>query len=84
MTTQYTPFELVYGIQPIVPIEFVVPTKRICDLPQEDLNKVIQVRMEDLFKLDETHWQANENITHIQLLCKEQRDEKRKMKSFKE
>ncbi len=33
MTTQYTPFELVYGTQPIMPVEFVVPTKRICDSP---------------------------------------------------
>jgi hypothetical protein len=34
--------------------------------------------------LDETCWQAGENINHIQLLCKEQRDEKGRMKSFKE
>jgi hypothetical protein len=65
MTIQYTPFELVYGTQPIMPIKFVVPTKKICNLPQEDLNKATHVRMEDLFKLDETHWQVNENITHI-------------------
>jgi hypothetical protein len=30
--------------------------------------------MEDLFRLDETRWQARENINHIQLLRKEQRD----------
>jgi hypothetical protein len=33
MTTQYTPFELVYGTQPIMPIDFAVPTKRVHDLP---------------------------------------------------
>jgi hypothetical protein len=83
-TTQYTPFKLVYDTQPIMPIEFVVPIKRVCDLPQEELNKVIWVKMEDLFRLDKTHWQAKENINHIQLLHKEQRDEKGKIKSFKE
>jgi hypothetical protein len=40
--------------------------------------------MEDLFRLDETHWQTKGNINHIQLLHKEQRDEKGKMKSFLE
>ncbi len=65
MTTQYKSFELVYGTQPIMPLKFVLPTKRICDLPQEDLNKAIWVRVEDLFKLDESRSQANENITHI-------------------
>jgi hypothetical protein len=34
--------------------------------------------------LDGTCWQARENINHIQLLHKEQKDEKGKMKSFKE
>jgi hypothetical protein len=33
VTTQYTPLMLVYGTQPIMPIEFVIPTKRVCDLP---------------------------------------------------
>ncbi len=28
--------------------------------------------MEDLFELDETCWQAQKNINHIQLLCKEE------------
>jgi hypothetical protein len=64
--------------------EFAIPIKRICNLPQEDLDKVIQVRMEDLFRLDEICWQTKDNSNHIQLLRKELRDEKRKMKRFKE
>jgi hypothetical protein len=36
MTTQYTPFKLVYGTQPIMSTKFVVLTKRVCNLPQED------------------------------------------------
>ncbi len=57
MTTQYTPFELVYDIQLIMLIKFAIPTKRVRDSPQEDIDKVIKVWMEDLIKLDETHWQ---------------------------
>ncbi len=40
--------------------------------------------MEHLFRLDETCWQVKENINHIQLLSKTQKDEKGKIKSFKE
>jgi hypothetical protein len=39
-----------------MPVKFVVPTKRIHDLPQEDLDKAIRIRVEDLFGLDETFW----------------------------
>ncbi len=70
MTIQYTPFELVYDTQPIMLIKFVVPIKIVRDSPQDDLDKAIKVRMQDLIRLDETHWQAGKNINHIQLLCK--------------
>jgi hypothetical protein len=40
VTTQYTPFELVYDTEPIMPIEFAVPIERVCDLQQEDLKKI--------------------------------------------
>jgi hypothetical protein len=45
--------------------KFVVPIKRVHNLPQEKLNKITKVRMEDLFKLDEIHWQARKIIDHI-------------------
>jgi hypothetical protein len=41
MTTQHTPFELVYNTQPIMLTEFVIPINRIRDVPQEELDKVI-------------------------------------------
>jgi hypothetical protein len=37
-TTHFTPFELVYGTQHVMPTKFMVPTKRIKDVPTEDLN----------------------------------------------
>jgi len=46
--TQFTPFELVFGIQPIMPTKFMIPIKRIKDVTIEDLNQAIHVRMEDL------------------------------------
>jgi hypothetical protein len=42
--------------------EFLVPTKRIQDVPHNDIDRAIRVRMEDLLKLDEDHWQAEEKI----------------------
>jgi len=41
--TQYTPFELVYGMQPIMLTKFAIPTQRVHDVSQEDLDKTIQV-----------------------------------------
>ncbi len=45
--------------------------ERIRNVPIEDLNQAIHVRMENLIRLDEKHWRASENINHIQLLQKE-------------
>jgi hypothetical protein len=82
VTTQFSPFELVYGTQPIMLAEFMVPTKIIRDVPTKDLNQTIHVRMEDLIRLDEECWCVGENINHIQLLQKENWDEKRKLKNI--
>ncbi len=81
-TTHFTPFELVYGTQHVMPTKFMVPTKRIKDVPTEDLNQVIHVKMEDFIRLDEKHWCVGENINHIQLLRKENWDEKGNSKTF--
>jgi hypothetical protein len=40
--------------------------------------------MEDLVRLDEEHWRADENINHIQLFRKENWDDKGKLKSIYE
>ncbi len=76
MTTQYTPFELVYNTQPIMPIEFAIPIERVCDLQQEDLDKDIRVRMEDLFRLDETFWQPKKILTIFNCCAKNKRMQK--------
>jgi len=48
-----------------MPTKFAIPTKRVHNLPQEELDKAIRVGMEDLFRLDKTRWQTGENIDHI-------------------
>ncbi len=48
VTTQYTPFKLVYGIQLITPVEFAIPTKKIHNLSRDDLDNAIRVKMENL------------------------------------
>jgi len=76
VTTQYTPFELVYDTQPIMPIEFAIPIEKVCDLQQEDLDKDIRVRMEDLFRLDETFWQPEKILTIFNCCAKNKRMKK--------
>jgi hypothetical protein len=80
--TQFTPFELVYGTQPIMLVEFTIPIERIKDVPTEDLDQAIHVKMEHLIRLDEEHWCVGENINHIQLLQKENWNEKGKLKNI--
>jgi hypothetical protein len=84
MTTQFTPFELVYDTQPIMLTKFMVLTKKIRDVPIEDINQAIHIRMEDLIQLDEECWRVGENINHIHLLRKENWDEKGKLKNIYE
>jgi hypothetical protein len=45
--TQCTHFELVYNTQHVILAKFMVLTKRIKDVPIEDLNLAIHVRMEN-------------------------------------
>jgi hypothetical protein len=56
--------------------------KRIGDVPIENINQAIHVRMEDFIWLDEERWCVGENINHIQLLRKKTWDEKEKLKNI--
>jgi hypothetical protein len=53
VTIQYTPFELVYGIQPMMPSEYLVHIQWIQDVPNDDIEVAIWVRMDDLVHFDE-------------------------------
>ncbi len=67
VTIHATPFELVYGTQPIMSTKFIVFIQRIRNVPKDDIHLVIRVRMEEFVKLDENRWHARENMNHIQL-----------------
>ncbi len=53
VTTQATPFVLVYGTLPIMLIEFMVPIHRIRNVPKDDIQLAIWVRIKKLVNLDE-------------------------------
>ncbi len=61
-----------------------VPIHKIQNVLEDDIQLAIQVRMEELVKLDENCWHVRENMNHIQLLQIYQQDDKGKMKIFKE
>ncbi len=67
-----------------MPTKFMAPTYIIQNVLEDDMHLAIQLRMEELVKLNENHSHARENMNHIQLLWKYHQDDKSKMKSFKE
>jgi hypothetical protein len=65
VSIQYTPFELVYGTQPMMPVEYLVTIQRIRDVFNDDIEAAIHVRMDDLVHLDEKCWQVRKNMNHV-------------------
>ena len=68
-TTGYTPYELVYGKQVLLPIEFELKTFRMATQLGLDLSKAQQLRILQLNELDETR----ENALQHTILVQEQR-----------
>ena len=66
VTTQATPFSLVYGVEAVLPIEFEVPSLRIAvDSRMTDKESLVR-RLERLEKLDEDRRQSAQHIEVIQ------------------
>ena len=51
--TGYTPFQLVYGLEAVNPMEFVVPNLRITSLMRWDDQESLKHRLDSLNRLDE-------------------------------
>ncbi len=53
VSTQHTPYKLIYGLMPLLPTKFIVPTNRT--LAEKDGNWInaLLAQMEDLILLDE-------------------------------
>ncbi|KAL3675122.1 hypothetical protein R1sor_025070 [Riccia sorocarpa] len=76
ITTKRTPYYLTYGLNPILPIEFEVPTYRIlCDerLSDEDSQ---DHRHQQLVKLEEDREQSKSDVAAIQQKRKENHDKR--------
>ena len=83
VTTNATPFQLVYGQEAILPIELEVPNLRIAiEYRLGDINS-LQFRLSQLEKLDETRAQALLTMEAIQKRRKSHYDSKLKLKVFK-
>ena len=61
MTIDTTPFNLVYGIDAILPIEFFIPTLRVAQELKWTSHELF-ARIEELEKLDETRLKAVEGM----------------------
>jgi hypothetical protein len=51
--TMHTPFKLVYGIEVVVPMEYLVPSLRITSFTGIDDTGTVQERLTQLFELEE-------------------------------
>jgi hypothetical protein len=51
--TMLTPFKLVYGLEAVVPMEYLVPSLRIATFIDMEDTSVVQYRLAQLVELDE-------------------------------
>jgi hypothetical protein len=82
-TTSYSPYHLVYGKEPIFPIEFEIKTLRMAKEIGLDLTKAHKQRLQQLKELDEACMYVVEHMTIIQQQRTTWHDKHIKKKSFK-
>ena len=82
VTTKFTPFQLVYGQEAILPIELELPSLRIAINERLGLIESLEARINMLEKLDETRSQAYLNTAAIQKWRKSYYDSKMKDKKI--
>ncbi|KAL3678283.1 hypothetical protein R1sor_021239 [Riccia sorocarpa] len=82
-TTNHTPFHMVYGVEALVPMEFIVPTLRIATEYSLNAEEGIQERLMQLLKLEEAREVAYEHQCGIQNRRKKYIDSHRKMFNLK-
>ncbi|OAE26883.1 hypothetical protein AXG93_3554s1010 [Marchantia polymorpha subsp. ruderalis] len=76
ITTRQTPYFLVYGQHPVLPIEFEVPTQRTLDLRRIGAEESQLYRLQEVTLLDERRRDAEDRTRKIQLRRKERYDKK--------
>src|SRR5450759_108928 len=60
VTTGYTPFQLVYGLHPLMPTEYLVPTRRTNLDIEYTPARVLKARIADLEQMDTARQDAQE------------------------
>jgi len=65
VSTQHTPYELIYGLMPLLPTEFMVPTNQTLVKKDGSCMSALLVQMEDLLLLNEKRIIAREKIDYI-------------------
>jgi hypothetical protein len=59
--TMHTPFNLVYGLEVVVPMEYLVPSLRIASFTDMDDTSVVRERLVQLVELEEDRFIAGFN-----------------------
>ncbi|MCO5589463.1 hypothetical protein L7F22_043430 [Adiantum nelumboides] len=83
-TTGMTPFQMVYGIEAVVALEFAIPSLRMAEQYDTDFNATLKKRLEDLQKLDELRQRALLEQQIVQQRRKYWHDSKIKVREFKQ
>eukprot|EP00253_Pinus_taeda_P010386 PITA_10386 len=81
-TTGFSPYQLVYGKEALLPIEFQIQTYRLAVELGLDLTETQQQRIMELNQLDEHHQQAIEHTTLVQQQRMKWHDRYIKIKKF--
>lgn len=79
VTTRQTPYFLVYGQHPILPIEFEVPTQRILDSRQLGAEESQLYRLQEVMMLEERCHDIEARTKQLQLRRKEKYDRRVKL-----
>ncbi|KAL3699575.1 hypothetical protein R1sor_017597 [Riccia sorocarpa] len=82
-TTNHTPFHMVFGVEALVPMEFIVPTLKIATEYNLNLEEMLQRRLKELLQLEESMEQAFAHQCAVQERRKRYVDKRRKMFNFK-
>jgi hypothetical protein len=77
VSTQHTPYKLVYGLVPLLLTEFIVPINQTLVEKDGSWMNALLDRMEDLVLFYDKNIIARKNINYIQILRKHHKDDEK-------
>ncbi len=84
VSTQHTPYKLIYRLMPLLPTKFIVPTNQTLVEKNNNWMNAWLVWMEDLLILNEKRIVVGSNIEFIQIIWKHKRDDEKHLKVFED